>query len=109
MLNQITVQLRKGFGRFAEQIIAVSSAEIVNAGFVPAMLAVVFGGQVRLNRFYFGVEVGIEEEGKRQAIARRSVADSVWCRAVQTAGHSIQHVSDVTNEGVFNRRRFDPS
>jgi hypothetical protein len=57
--------LGKNFCNFAQDIIAVSAAKLVNAGFVPTFVQVVIDNRsLDFDRVEFSIEIGIEEEGK---------------------------------------------
>src|SRR5262245_3826748 len=106
-----TPQLREHLRHLAQQIITVGATKLVHAGAVPAPVLIVvedtrFG---KVDRLHFGSEVGIEEEGKRQAVAAGAVAYAMWRRTIQAAGHAIEHVSDVADEGAGHWRRVDPA
>jgi hypothetical protein len=57
--------LGKNLCNFVEDIIAVSAAKLVNAGFVPTFVQVVIDFRsLDFDRVEFSIEIGIEEEWK---------------------------------------------
>ena len=65
VLKNFLAQLGKNLCNFAQDIIAVSAAKLVNPSFVPTFdLVVIDDRSLDFNRVEFSIEIGIEEEWK---------------------------------------------
>src|SRR5215470_7302539 len=108
--SQHASQLGEYLRHFGQQIVPVGTAELVYTRAVPAPVLIVVEDwrSGKLDRPHFGGEIGIEKEGEREAVAAGAVAHAMRRGTVQAAGHAIEHVSDVADEGVGHRRRIDP-
>jgi len=63
MSKNFLAQLGKNLCNFVEDIIAVSAAKLVNAGFIPTFVQVVIDERsLDFDRVEFSIEIGIEEE-----------------------------------------------
>jgi hypothetical protein len=68
MSKNFLAQLGKNLCNFVEDIIAVSAAKLVNAGFIPTFVLVVIDNRsLDFDRVEFSIEIGIEEERKSEA------------------------------------------
>ena len=97
-------QIRKHPADLGEQIVPVGSFERVDARLVPPFIPVVGDGDGQLDPPDEGAESWVEEERKREPVARGRVADPVRRRAVEAAGHPVQHVANVADERPGHRR-----
>ena len=53
-------------------------------------------------------EIRIEKERKRKPVASALVADAMRRRTIKPAGQAVEHVAEVADEGVGQRRRAAP-
>src|SRR5262249_41465943 len=60
-------------------------------------------------RSYLSKEVGVEEKGKGESVAPGSILYAMRSAAKIAARHLFQHVANVADIGIGNRRCVDPA
>src|SRR5262249_40284127 len=106
LVDNLTPQFGENFGDFIEEVIAVGATKGVDTLLIPARLPVVSDRSCALRKRHdLGVEAGIKEERVRQAAPSADVASAMRRRTIETAREAIQHVTDIADNRVRDRRR----
>src|SRR5215470_13795702 len=90
----------KHFRHFTQQIVAISSTEITDAGLIPAFRPVVSHLGMEVERFDFCIEIWIEEKRKRQSIVICTILHAMRSGQIVATCYPIQHVSNIADKRI---------
>ncbi len=108
--QHILTQFGENLGNFIEDIITISSLKLVNICVVPPLiLAIICDRVFDGDRVKFSLKIRIKKEGIGEAIAPRYILDAMGIRAIKSTRQQIEHIPNIANKSIRDRRSLNPA